>query len=147
MGPRFGGAINDAAVYFKKAKDSKMSAQQFVDDMKTKGILIPGIGHRVKSLQNPDKRVEILKNYAAKHFKSSEYLKFALEVEKITTKKKNNLILNVDGCIAVLFLDLFKSLDFTEEEINEIVALGYLNAFFVLGRSIGLIGHILDQYR
>ena len=31
--------------------------------------------------------------------------------------------------------------------MDEIVDLGYLNALFVLGRSIGFMGHIFDQYR
>jgi citrate synthase len=93
-------------------------------------------------------RVKILKDYAKKKFSSSKYLDFALAVEKITTEKKNNLILNVDGCIAACFLDMCESSgEFTSDEINEIVELGYLNAFFVLGRSIGLMGHVFDQYR
>ena len=36
---------------------------------------------------------------------------------------------------------------FTKEEADEIVDLGYLNALFVCGRSIGFIGHIFDQKR
>ena len=36
---------------------------------------------------------------------------------------------------------------FTKEEIDEVVELGYLNGLFVLGRTIGFIGHILDQKR
>jgi succinyl-CoA synthetase alpha subunit len=47
IGPRFGGAINDAARYFKKAVDSKVSPGEFIEEMKSKGILIPGIGHRI----------------------------------------------------------------------------------------------------
>jgi len=49
--------------------------------------------------------------------------------------------------VGALFLDLLENCSFSEEEKREIVELGYLNAFFVLGRSIGIIGHILDQYR
>ena len=147
IGPRFGGALNDAAKYFKGAKDSGMSPKEFVNDMKAKGIYIPGIGHRIKSVQNPDKRVGILKEYAKKHFKKTDYLDYALEVEKLTTAKKNKLILNVDGGLAVIFLDLMENCGFSKNEINEIVENGALNGLFVLGRSIGLIGHILDQYR
>jgi len=148
IGPRFGGAINGAARYFKEAKDSGKNPAQFIKEMKAKGILIPGIGHKIKSLKNPDKRVEVLKKFVKENFKKTEYLDFALEVEKITTEKKSNLILNVDGCIAVCFLDLCDSSGaFTKKEINDIVEFGYLNGFFVLGRSIGLIGHIIDQYR
>ncbi|MHC1564915.1 MAG: citrate/2-methylcitrate synthase [Candidatus Syntropharchaeales archaeon] len=148
IGPRFGGAINDAAKYFKDAHDRGLSPEAFVREMKQKDINIPGIGHRIKSVQNPDKRVETLIRYARETFSSTEYLDYALKVEVITTAKKNNLILNVDGCIGILFLDLMKSSGvFTDEEIQEVIDLGYLNGLFVLGRSIGLIGHALDQYR
>ncbi|MHA1409782.1 MAG: citrate/2-methylcitrate synthase [Candidatus Odinarchaeia archaeon] len=148
IGPRFGGAIDGAARYFKKAVEEKMTPREFVDYMKAQGIYIPGIGHRVKSVENPDKRVELLKKYAKENFPTTKHLDYALEVEKITTSKRSNLILNVDGCIGILFLDLFESVGvFTKEEIDEIMDIGYLNAFFVLGRSIGFIGHILDQKR
>jgi len=54
----------------------------------------------------------------------------------------------VDGCIAALFLDLLYSTgDFTENQVKEIVEIGYLNAMFAVGRSIGLVGHALDQKR
>ena len=73
---------------------------------------------------------------------------YALQVEKITTKKAENLILNVDGCIAALFLDaLASSKEFTEEEIGKIIGIGYMNGLFALSRSIGIIGHVLDQKR
>src|ERR1700733_5383850 len=80
-----------------------------------------------------------------------------------TTKK---LILNVDGCIAVCFVDLLRdSGAFTPEEAEEYIKvsqmnnsspqffilnprqIGTLNGLFVLGRSIGFIGHHLDQKR
>ncbi len=148
IGPRFGGAINDAAIYFKDAHDRGLSPEAFVREMKQKDINISGIGHRIKSVQNPDKRVETLIKYAKGSFPSTEYLDYALGVEAVTTAKKNNLILNVDGCIGILFVDLMKSSGaFTDEEIREVIDLGYLNGLFVLGRSIGLIGHAFDQYR
>jgi ATP-citrate lyase alpha-subunit len=148
IGPRFGGAIDDAAREFKRAKETKMTPEQFVSDMKKKGINIPGIGHKIKSVKNPDKRVQLLIQYARANFPSTELLDYALQVEQLTTAKKGNLILNVDGCIGILFLDLMSSCGaFTKAEIDEIVRLGYLNGLFALGRSIGLIGHILDQKR
>ena len=113
--------------------------------MKRQNILIPGIGHRVKSKRNPDKRVELLQEYARTHF-SNTYLNYAIEVEKITLQKSENLILNVDGCIAVVFLDALSG-ECSAQELQEIVRIGYLNGLFALSRSIGLIGHILDQKR
>jgi len=148
IGPRFGGAIDDAARYFKKACDGGRPAEVFVEEMKQAVINIPGIGHRIKSLDNPDKRVELLKKYARERFPNTKYLDYALQVERVTTQKKNTLILNVDGCIGVIFVDLLNGCGiFTTDEIEEMVELGYLNAFFVLGRSIGFMGHIFDQKR
>lgn len=66
----------------------------------------------------------------------------------MTTKKKANLILNVDGCIGVCFVDLLRSCGaFTLEEAQQYIDMGTLNGLFVLGRSIGFIGHYLDQNR
>ncbi len=50
IGPRFGGAIDGAAQMFSEAYDSGKTPQQFVNDMKVKGVNIQGIGHRVKSI-------------------------------------------------------------------------------------------------
>jgi len=148
IGPRFGGAIDDAARYFMEAVKQNRTPFEFVESMKTKGIRIPGIGHRIKSANNLDKRVVLMKTYADEKFPSTRHLQFALEVEKITLQKANNLVLNVDGCIGSLFLDLMESCAaFSEQEMDDIVRVGYLNSMFVLGRTIGLIGHALDQKR
>lgn len=148
IGPRFGGALDEAAKMFTAASDAGMDAETFVKDMRKKNKLIMGIGHRIKSLTNPDKRVEIIKNYALENFDDNSVLCFALAVEQVTTKKKANLILNVDGCIAVCFVDMLRSCGaFTKQEADEHIANGCLNGLFVLGRSIGFIGHFLDQKR
>ncbi len=148
IGPRFGGAIDGAAQAFSRAYDAGLSPADFVDEMKQQGEVIMGIGHRIKSLQNPDLRVSIIKAYAQRHFPSTALLDYALAVEKITTHKRSNLILNVDGCVAVCFVDLMRSCGaFIREEADEYVQMGCLNGLFVLGRSIGLIGHVMDQKR
>ncbi|KAL3690394.1 hypothetical protein R1sor_016703 [Riccia sorocarpa] len=148
IGPRFGGAIDDAARYFKEAYDKGLSPDAFVESMKKRGIRVPGIGHRIKSRDNRDKRVELLQKYARTHFPSVRYMEYAVTVENYTLSKAANLVLNVDGCIGSLFLDLLASCSlFTQQEIDEIVDIGYLNGLFVLARSIGLIGHTFDQKR
>jgi len=147
IGPRFGGAVNDAAEYFSQYHDAGQTPDFMVKDMKNKGINIPGIGHRIKSLKNPDKRVELLKNYAKQHFPMTPYLDYALQVEQLTTAKRDNLILNVDGCIGILCCDMLRSIGATPREVKDFVALGALNALFVLGRSIGIMGHVMDQKR
>ncbi len=147
IGPRFGGAIDGAAKYFKYAYDNNMSPAEFLNYMKKQGIPIPGIGHRIKSVRNPDKRVEGLKKFAKEHFPSTPLLEYALEVEKLTTSKKDNLILNVDGTIGILMVDMWRALGYSEEEIDEFIESGTLNSFFILGRTIGFIGHVLDEKR
>ncbi|MCF6200636.1 MAG: ATP citrate synthase [Hydrogenimonas sp.] len=147
IGPRFGGAIDGAAKYFKYANDNNMTPQEFLAYMKKQGIPIPGIGHRIKSLRNPDKRVEGLKKYANEFFPSTSLLDYALEVEQLTTSKKDNLILNVDGTIGILMVDMWRALGYSEKEIDEFIESGTLNSFFILGRTIGFIGHILDEKR
>ena len=75
-------------------------------------------------------------------------LDYAIAVETVTTSKKDNLILNVDGCVAVCFVDLLRNCGaFSPEEAEDYLNMGVLNGLFVLGRSIGLIAHYLDQKR
>ncbi len=40
-----------------------------------------------------------------------------------------------------------ETIGYTEEEIDEFISSGTLNAFFIVGRSIGFIGHVLDEKR
>jgi len=147
IGPRFGGAIDGAAKYFKHADDNGMDPKAFLKYMKGEGVPIPGIGHRIKSLKNPDLRVTGLMNFAKDNFPATPLLDYARTVEALTTSKKENLILNVDGTIGILMVDMWRALGYPEEEINEFIESGTLNAFFIVGRSIGFIGHILDEKR
>ena len=134
IGPRFGGAVTDAGTYFKYAIDHKMSVDEFLGYMKKNVGPVPGIGHRVKSLRNPDKRVKELVGYVKSLGIPTPHLDFALGVEKVTAAKKDNLILNVDGTMAAVLVDLGFPVD-------------SLNGFFILARTIGLIGHWADQKR
>lgn len=170
IGERFGGALDGAAELFSSAYDSGQTPQEFVDSMRKQHKLILGIGHKIKSRTNPDLRVEIIKSFVMANFPSYDTLKYALEVEKVTTSKKDNLILNVDGAVGVAFVDLLRSCGaFSREEAEEYIKvrfsvcgfiqpllnidlipssqIGTLNGLFVLGRSIGFIGHYLDQKR
>ncbi|EJD54758.1 ATP-citrate synthase [Auricularia subglabra TFB-10046 SS5] len=148
IGSRFGGALDEAASMFSNARDTGLTPREFVDESRKANKLISGIGHKIKSVNNPDLRVELVKEYVRKHFPSHSLLDYALAVEKVTTAKKDTLILNVDGCIAVCFVDLLRdSGAFTREEADEYIKIGTLNGLFVLGRSIGFIGHHLDQKR
>lgn len=109
QGDRFGGALDGAAKQFSEAYDSNLHPMDFVNSMRKKGQLIMGIGHRVKSINNPDIRVKIIKEFVLENFPAKPLLEYALEVEKITTSKKPNLILNVDGVIACCFVDMLRN--------------------------------------
>jgi len=147
IGPRFGGAIDGAAQYFKYAEDNDLDPKAFLKYMKGEGVPIPGIGHRIKSLKNPDLRVTGLMNFAEEHFPSTPLLDYAKTVEALTTSKKENLILNVDGTIGILMVDMWRALGYPEDEIDEFISSGTLNSFFIVGRTIGFIGHVLDEKR
>lgn len=146
IGPRFGGAIDGAARCFFDAVRSGESADAFVARMKSQGTLIPGIGHKVKSKFNPDYRCTLLSE-KAQHLSEHRHLDFARAVEALTLEKKPNLILNVDGHIAAIFLDIFTEMQMSTDEIETLIDAGIFNALFILSRSIGLIGHALDQKR
>ncbi len=147
IGPRFGGAVNGAAEHFLFGLRNNLAPRDFIAQMKDKKVRIQGIGHKLKTLENPDKRVELMKNFAKANFKDTPLLNYALSVEAVTTQKKSNLILNVDGTIGVLLVDLLKELKFTDDEIDQMIKMGTFNALFVLARSIGFMGHYFDQNR
>merc|ERR1719433_1224729 len=148
IGPRFGGALNEAAEQFSDAYDRKLSPAEFVSSMRKMNKYIMGIGHRVKSLENPDARVKIVKEFVKEKFPAAPLFDYALEVEQITTRKRSNLILNVDGAIAVAFVDLLRESGmFTRDEADRYLKMGILNGIFVLGRTTGFIGHYIDQLR
>ncbi|KAF8759824.1 ATP citrate lyase citrate-binding [Rhizoctonia solani] len=144
IGSRFGGALDEAASMFSNARDTGLTPREFVDESRRANKLISGIGHKIKSVNNPDLRVELVKEYVKKNFPFAFAIGLCSRVEKVTTAKKDTLILNVDGCIAVCFVDLLRdSGSFTREEADEYIRIGTLNGLFVLGRSIGFIGHHL----
>lgn len=148
IGPRFGGAVDQAAIKFKEAVDNKIAPDEFVEGLKKQGHRVHGIGHRIKTAENRDKRVELLANYAKANFPVMETFKYAKKVEEYTLTKANNLVLNIDGAIGSLFADMLMGVGkYSNSEVMEVLELGGLNGLFTLSRSIGFIGHALDQKR
>lgn len=146
IGPRFGGAINGAAGAWLDGVERSLTAKEFVEQFSKQEGIVPGIGHKKYRLDNPDPRVQALAGFV--NPKKSQYLTFARSVESVTTTKKANLILNVDGVIAAVMLDLLSSeLDYTTEQLRELVSIEFFNSLFVISRSVGFIGHYLDQRR
>ncbi len=146
IGPRFGGAINGAAKIWFDSVSTNLYPDQLVEDFAAKKEYLPGIGHRKYRMDTPDPRVKLLKDLVSDI--SHPHLDFALEIEKITTGKKPNLILNVDGTLAAILLDLLVTEEhLTKDEIKSLIQAEFFNALFVASRSIGFIAHYLDQKR
>jgi ATP citrate (pro-S)-lyase len=148
IGPRFGGAINAGAGAWLAGVRGGQNSKQFVSSFSSNGGIIPGIGHKKYRIDVPDPRVSALVEKFSGNKNGDRYLKFAQGVEAITTTKKGNLILNVDGTIAALMLDILESeLDYSQDQLQELVDIEFFNAIFVLSRAVGFTGHYLDQRR
>lgn len=68
---------------------------------------VPGIGHKIKSVNNPDLRVELVKAFAKKEFPSCDTLDYALAVEKVTSSKKDVGTLRVYPHCSIAHVPLF----------------------------------------
>jgi len=147
IGPRFGGAINQAAQNWLIGVSENKNPAEFVEEFAKQKIYISGIGHKKYSLDMPDKRVvEILK--FSEKLSEKKFTSFAKNVEKITTGKKANLILNIDGAIAAVLLDILSEKEgYSKSQLQELIDSEFFNAIFVLSRSVGFIAHFLDQKR
>ncbi|HWB39151.1 MAG TPA: citrate/2-methylcitrate synthase [Candidatus Saccharimonadales bacterium] len=147
IGPRFGGAINQAAVTWFAAVNDHQKAADLVESMAAKKQYISGIGHRKYRTDKPDPRVKQLLDFSLA-LDRHPYSDFALSVEAETSAKKANLILNVDGAIAAVLLDLLQfSEGLDEAAIQGLLDAEAFNALFVLSRSVGFMAHYFDQRR
>lgn len=147
VGKRFGGAVNEAAENWICGVEEKIAPEQFVESFSKESKIIEGIGHKKYRADNPDPRITELMKWATK-LKDKKYLNFALSIEKVTSGKKANLILNVDGAIAAILLDILSEKEeLTTRELKELTQTEVFNAFFIIPRSVGFIAHFLDQKR
>lgn len=147
IGPRFGGAINQAASHWIEGVSKGSDPFTFVEGIAKKRGIISGIGHKKYRVDAPDPRVKVILSFVSK-LKKTPYVDFAQGVEKVTTAKKGNLILNVDGAIAAVLLDLLSQKEkLSANELRELVETEFFNAFFVLSRAVGFTAHYLDQRR
>jgi ATP citrate (pro-S)-lyase len=147
VGPRFGGAINQAAATWLEAAQSGTSAAELVEEYARTKRKIAGIGHRKYRIDMPDPRVAPLLEFSAR-LPRRQYTQFALDVQATTTHKKGNLILNVDGAIAAVLLDLLAEKEgYKPAELKALVDTEFFNALFILSRSVGFMAHYFDQAR
>lgn len=147
IGPRFGGAVSDAAREWFDGVSQGVNPADLVEHRAKAKQFIGGIGHKKYRLDLPDPRTEILAE-TANQLSVHPYFDFAKGVEAITTQKKGTLILNVDGHIAALMLDVLASEEgLTEGELDQLISADFFNALFVIPRTVGFIAHYLDQKR
>ena len=145
IGPRFGGAVNTAAEQWLSGVAAGKSAGEFVAARTKSGALLSGIGHRKYRTGLPDPRVEALAGFATLLKKHPHY-DFARAVETLTTAKNGKLILNVDGVMAALFLDILSEGErFSADELRSLIDVEFFNALFVIPRSVGFIAHFMEQ--
>lgn len=145
VGPRFGGAINDAARAWHSGVMGKKTPASFVEEISKQGGRIAGIGHKKYRVGLPDPRVKALSAFTELMPKSLHY-DFARGVEKVTTGKNGSLILNIDGTIAALLLDILTECEkVSEAELKGLLDAEFFNAFFIIPRSVGFIAHFMEQ--
>lgn len=147
VGPRFGGAVNDAARSWREGVVGKVDAAAYVEARNKTGKLLSGIGHRKYRVGIPDPRVAALSEFSSL-LQTHAHYEFARAVESVTTGKNGNLILNVDGVMAALLLDLLQQKEgYTDAEIDELVEAEFFNALFIIPRTVGFIAHFIEQRR
>lgn len=148
VGDRFGGAIHGAAKMMYESVQDGHTPEELVAHYSGQKMFIPGIGHLKYSIHKPDPRVAELVTLAEKDLTEKTYFTFAKGIERLTTAKKQNLILNIDGMIAALVLDyLVEKEHYGTDDISELLDIEFFNAIFLIARSVGFIGHGLDQKR
>jgi len=147
IGPRFGGAINQAASIWLGGVMSGTSPAALVEEMAKRRVTNSGIGHRKYRVDQPDPRVGRLLKFADQ-LSAKRFVTFAQGVESETVRKKGNLILNVDGTIAAILLDLLSEKEnYSDEQLRALTDTEFFNALFVLSRSVGFMAHYFDQVR
>jgi ATP citrate (pro-S)-lyase len=147
IGPRFGGAINQAAGIWLQGVQGDVQPAVLVEDYASRKVYISGIGHKKYRVDNPDPRVQKILQLT-EGLEKRQFTNFARAVEAETVQKKGNLILNVDGTIAAGLLDILHEKEgYDLDELQELVNIEFFNALFVLSRSVGFMAHYFDQRR
>lgn len=148
VGDRFGGAVNGAATVWFEGVTRETTPETLVAESSAQREYILGIGHRKYSVYKPDPRVQTLIAHGRSVLRETKYLDYAEAVAAITSKKRANLILNVDGAMSALFMDFLSEKEgYTDKDIAELIEIGFFNSLFLIPRTVGFIGNYLDQKR
>jgi citryl-CoA lyase len=127
MGRYHGGAIEDCARALKIDMNAKDKVKDAIRHKKT----ILGFGHKLYKSEDP--RTKILMEVAKENKVFGHYCEHALEIEhELELQKDKKLVLNVDGAIAAIILDMGFEYRLA-------------NAFFIISRTVGLCAHIHEE--
>jgi ATP citrate (pro-S)-lyase len=147
IGPRFGGAINEACAIWLEGVSRGVAPPALVEEYASRKQYLSGIGHRKYRIDNPDPRVQAILDLTSA-LKQRSFTNFALGVQAETVHKKGNLILNVDGAIGAGLLDVLHEKEgYSLDELGELISVEFFNSLFVLSRSVGFMAHYFDQQR
>lgn len=131
LGPYHGGAIGDAARVFANVATNGPSYLE--EHFFARGKRLPGFGH--PHYKHNDPRADQLFTLAQNLGLSHAHQTIAHSVQKaIFDRLGKHLVINVDGAIAAILLDL----GFPPEAGN---------GLFALARAGGMIAHILEEYK
>jgi ATP citrate (pro-S)-lyase len=126
-------------------RDEAESVAAFIERHAKAGIPLAGIGHKKYRVGIPDPRVAVLATFTGL-LKKTPCVDIARSVEAITTRKSGSLILNVDGILAALFLDMLAEKEkYSQEDLHILISQEFFNALFIIPRTVGFIGHALEQ--
>lgn len=129
IGDYHGGAIEKAMQTFSQ---TDQDPHQLVKQALANHQILFGFGH--KKYKDHDPRTLALEQKAKDLKLETPHFIFARALEQeLETQKGKRLVLNIDGTLAALLLDL----GFTNPKIGKL--------FFALSRTPGLIAHILEE--
>jgi len=131
LGEYHGGAIEEAMRLFEEARALDSGVESFVKGSVEKKRLLHGFGHKV--YKEADPRTRLLRERCAALSFDAPTLRLALDIEQeIGRQKGKRLVLNVDGAIAALLLDM----GFPPEAGK---------GFFIIGRTPGLVAQAMEE--
>ena len=107
-----------------------VAAESIVDDAMRAGQRVPGLGHRVHSI---DPRVEVLFTLASDSDREPEAVAFMRALHRAASERIKPLPINIDGALAALLYDL----GFPPQA-------GKL--LFIIGRVAGLTAEVAEEY-
>ena len=126
--------LTDAMPAETKNPDIRRDRDIIIDDYRTRKQRMPGIGHRTHAEGDP--RADTSVQHRERHRNVyGKYCELLQALSKLATERRKRLIpVNVTGAIAAIALDLGYPWQITK-------------AFALIGRTLGVIGHIAEEIK